>query len=317
MNALDTQPYRIQSAVLFIIFNRPDTTERVFEQIRAGRPARLYIAADGPRAQKGGEDTLCQQTRAIVSKLDWPCEVKTLFRESNLGCKNAVSSAIDWFFAHEEEGIILEDDCLPNNDFFKFCDTMLDRYRNDTRIRHIGGANLQHGKKWGEASYYYSNMTHIWGWACWRRVWQDYDKELGRYQVDEVRSKMETIFDDRFAVDAWMEIFVKLKAGEIDTWDYQLGFLNFLNNGLSVIPNVNLISNIGFGKNSTHTSDSNNPNANLPLQRLGEITHPLNISPQKQADYYTLKQDFNLDYRWARYNKPKRKFKRWLQSLLK
>ncbi|MEB0303236.1 nucleotide-diphospho-sugar transferase, partial [Mucilaginibacter sp. 5C4] len=124
-----TISYKTKSAVLFIVFNRPDTTDRVFEQIRAAQPSRLYVAADGPRAQKAGEDVLCERTRAITAKVDWPCEVKTLFRESNLGCKNAVSSAIDWFFNNEEEGIILEDDCLPNPDFFRFCDAMLDKYR--------------------------------------------------------------------------------------------------------------------------------------------------------------------------------------------
>ncbi|MGY4537519.1 hypothetical protein ACVW0P_001938 [Mucilaginibacter sp. UYNi724] len=311
------QVYLTQSAVLFIVFNRPDTTERIFAKIREATPPRLYIAADGPREQRPGEDLLCEQTRAIASKVDWPCEVKTLFRDTNLGCKNAVSSAIDWFFAHEEEGIILEDDCLPNNDFFRYCDVMLERYRHDTRIRHIGGANLQYGKKWGDASYYYSNMTHVWGWAGWRRVWNDYDKELGRYQVADVRAKLETIFDDRFAVDTWFETFVKVKAGEIDTWDYQYAFLNFFNNSLSVIPNYNLISNIGFGENSTHTRDANNPNANVPLQDLGEITHPLYVLSQKKADYFTLNQDFNLDYRWRRYNKTKRKLKRWVQNLFK
>lgn len=317
MNALATSSYKTKSAVLFIVFNRPDTTGRVFEQIRAAQPSRLYIAADGPRVQKAGENILCEQTRAVAAKVDWPCEVKTLFREDNLGCKNAVSSAIDWFFDNEEEGIILEDDCLPNPDFFRFCDAMLDKYRDNSRIRHIGGANLQHGKKWGDASYYYSNMTHVWGWAGWRRVWKDYDKNLSFYHPDDARTKLQAIFNDRFAVDTWIEIFTKVKAGEIDTWDYQLGYLNFYNNGLSVIPNVNLISNIGFGANSTHTSDVDNPNANIPLQELGEITHPLDMIPQKQADYYTLNLDFNLDYRWRRYNKPKRKLKRWLKNIFK
>ncbi|MFD0763440.1 nucleotide-diphospho-sugar transferase [Mucilaginibacter lutimaris] len=317
MEALANSAYQTQSAVLFIIFNRPDTTERVFARIREARPPRLYIAADGPRPQKPGEDALCRQTRTIAAKVDWPCEVKTLFRDVNLGCKEAVSSAVTWFFNNEEEGIVLEDDCLPNNDFFRFCDVMLERYRHDTRIRHIGGANLQQGNKRGEASYYYSNMTHVWGWAGWRRVWKDYDKELSPYHVTDVRAQLETIFDDSFAIDTWMEIFIKIKAGEIDTWDYQYGFLNFFNNSLSVIPNYNLISNIGFGENSTHTTDVGNPNANIPLQEFGDITHPLYVLPQKQADYYTLSHDFNLDYRWRRHNKTKRKLKRWVQGLFK
>ena len=126
MKIVTDEPYDIKSAVLFIIFNRPDTTKKVFDQIKAGKPGRLYIAADGPRMNRPGEEVLCRQTREIINDVDWPCEVKTLFRQTNQGCKEAVSSAIAWFFENEEEGIILEDDCLPNNSFFRFCDTLLE-----------------------------------------------------------------------------------------------------------------------------------------------------------------------------------------------
>ena len=164
--------YQTKSAVLFVVFNRPDTTKRVFEAIRLAKPKRLYITTDGPRPNMPDDVQLCKQTREIVSVVDWDCEVKTLFREENAGCKNGVSAAINWFFDHEEEGIILEDDCLPANSFFKFCDTLLEKYRYDTRVRHITGCNLQFGKKWGDASYYFSNLTNGWGWASWRRAWR-------------------------------------------------------------------------------------------------------------------------------------------------
>jgi hypothetical protein len=317
MSAPDNPVYKTQSPVLFIIFNRPDTTQRVFDKIKEAQPQRLYVAADGPRATKPTEAEMCEQARAIIKQVDWPCEVKTLFRDSNLGCKHAVSSAIDWYFENEEEGIILEDDCLPANDFFRYCDTMLEQYRYDTRIRHVGGCNLQMGKKWGDASYYFSNMTHVWGWAGWRRVWKEYDKELSRYHSNEVRPQLETIFSDKFIVDTWEELFNHVKGGRIDTWDYQLGFLNFFNNSLSVIPNVNLISNIGFGENSTHTTDANSLNANLPLGKLGDITHPLYVLPQKGADLFTLRYDFNIEARWKKYNRPKYKVKRWFKGLFK
>jgi hypothetical protein len=317
MSAPDNPVYKTQSPILFIIFNRPDTTQRVFDKIKETQPPRLYVAADGPRATKPTEAEMCEQARAIIKQVDWPCEVKMLFRDSNLGCKHAVSSAIDWYFENEEEGIILEDDCLPANDFFRYCDTMLERYRHDTRIRHVGGCNLQMGKKWGDASYYFSNMTHVWGWAGWRRVWKEYDKELSRYHSNEVRPQLETIFSDKFIVDTWEELFNHVKGGRIDTWDYQLGFLNFFNNSLSVIPNVNLISNIGFGENSTHTTDANSLNANLPLGKLGDITHPLYVLPQKGADLFTLRYDFNIEARWKKYNRPKYKVKRWFKGLFK
>ncbi|TWR23923.1 nucleotide-diphospho-sugar transferase [Mucilaginibacter achroorhodeus] len=309
--------YQTRSAVLFIVFNRPETTARVFERIAEAKPARLYIAADGPHADKERERELCDNTRAIAQNVNWPCEVKTLYRDHNLGCKEAVSSAITWFFEQEEEGIILEDDCLPNNDFFRFADEMLERYRFDERIRHIGGANLQFGKKWGDAGYYFSNMTHVWGWAGWRRVWKHYDKELSRYEPEEVRSQFENIFEDTFIVDTWVDIFKQVKAGKIDTWDYQLGIMNFFNNSLSVIPNVNLITNIGFGVSSTHTHNAEDRNANVPALPLGDIVHPKYMVPQKKADEATLIYDFNVLARRRRYNKPKRRFKRWVKNLFK
>jgi hypothetical protein len=310
------QNYQTRSAVLFIVFNRPEPTNRVFEKIREARPARLYVAADGPRSLKTGEDILCTETREIITKVDWPCEVKTLFQPVNLGCRDAVSTAISWFFDNEEEGIILEDDCLPASSFFYYCDEMLNRYRTDDRVRHIGGSNLQQGNTWGEHSYYFSNMTHVWGWASWRRVWKDYDKTLSRYQEAEVKQQLINIFNDEMIAADWTSIFTRVKNGEINTWDYQLAFLNFFNNSLSVIPNQNLISNIGFGVDATHTFDTANYNSNIPVQELTTITHPIYMVPEKRADFFTMDKDLNILHRKRRYNKPKRRFKRWLKSLV-
>ena len=156
--------YHTKSPVLFIIFNRTDTTLRVLEQIKKAKPARLYITADGPRLNRPGEDVACAKAKAEVLKaIDWECELKTLFREENLGPKHAVSSALDWFFEQEEEGIVLEHDCLPANSFFRFCDTLLEKYREDTRVWLISGSNLLKGRKWGNASYYFSQLTNGWG----------------------------------------------------------------------------------------------------------------------------------------------------------
>jgi hypothetical protein len=311
------EDYQTRSAVLFIIFNRPDTTARVFAQIKATRPPRLYIAADGPRNNCPEDIALCKQARDIATAVNWDCEVKTLFSEGNSGCKEAVSSAITWFFDNEEEGIILEDDCLPASDFFRFCDTLLDKYRFDTRIRHISGANLQHGKIWGNAAYYFSNMTFIWGWATWRRVWNDYDKELTKYDQKEVKEHLINIFDDPLIVDSWQHVFEEVKAGNIDTWDHQLGLVNFFNNSLSIIPNKNLVSNIGFGENAIHTIDANSLFANIPLAEINEITHPLYILPEKKADLFTIDYVFNIAERRRKQNLLRRRFKRWLKSLIK
>ena len=303
-----------KSAVLFIIFNRPDTTKQVFDRIRAAKPPRLYVAADGPRQSKPHEKDLCVAARAVVSEIDWACEVKTLFRDENLGCKNAVSSAIDWFFEHEEEGIILEDDCLPAASFFNFCDTLLEKYRYDTRIRHITGCNLQQGKKWGADTYYFSNMTHVWGWAGWRRVWKDYDKTLNKYNTEDVSNKLSNIFDDQLIVSSLKHIFDEVKAGKIDTWDYQLDFANLFYIVLSIIPNENLISNIGFGSNATHTTDNNSLYSNITLKEIGEITHPGYFLPEKQADLLVLKQVFNANGKKRKESPISKKVKKWAKS---
>lgn len=306
--------YLTKSPVLFLIFNRPDTTKVVFEAIRNARPLKLYIAADGPRIDRPAEDELCRQTRAIVENIDWDCEIKMLFRENNLGCKNAISSAIDWFFENEEEGIILEDDCLPSNSFFYFCDTLLEKYRFDTRIRHIAGCNLHMGKTWGVANTYFANQTHVWGWASWKRVWKDYDKDLKNYHEDEVRYQLSNIFSDAFVLDTWVEIFKNVKSGKIDTWDYQLAFINYFNNSLSINPNVNLISNIGFGNRATHTFEANHQYANLPLGKISEITFPKYTLPEKEADYAMFVRDFDLPSRWKKHNSLRRRIKRWLKK---
>jgi hypothetical protein len=314
MSQLAKAPYRTKSAVLFVIFNRPDTTLLVFEQIRAAKPKRLYIAADAPRADKPGEAQLCEEARAVVNSIDWKCEVKTLFRKENLGCRCAVSSAITWFFDNEEEGIILEDDCLPANSFFKFCDTLLEKYRNDTRIRHITGCNLQQGEKWGNGSYYFSNRTHVWGWASWKRVWKDYDNALEKYNTNEIAEHLESIYADPLVAETWVNIFNELKAGKINSWAYQLDFINLFNNGLAIIPNENLISNIGFGTVATNTSDVDNVYANVPIGEIGEITPPLFILPEKKADLKLLIPEFHIEERRRKQNLLRKRITRWFKS---
>ncbi|RAJ77452.1 hypothetical protein CLV59_107219 [Chitinophaga dinghuensis] len=309
--------YHVQSPILFLIFNRPDLTTRVFQQIRSVKPARLYVGADGPRPDKPGEAALCEQTRNIIQQVDWPCEVKTLFRKSNLGCKQAVSGAITWFFEQEEEGIIIEDDCLPADSFFRFCDYMLAHYRHDSRVRLITGANLQDGRKWGEATYFFSQYSHIWGWASWRRVWDRYDAELSAYTEADVSLHLPKIFSDPFLIQDWLRIFRELNQGKIDTWDYQLSFITFFENGLCVTPNVNLISNLGFREDATHTFDLQSLNANVPAGEITTIIHPKTFLPEKEADYYYMQKEFDLVNRWRRHNKPKRKLKRWLLQWFK
>jgi hypothetical protein len=289
----------------------------VFEQIRKAKPKRLYIAADGPRAGCPADGELCSRARNVIDQVDWDCELKTNFRAENAGCKECVSAAITWFFAQEDEGIILEDDCLPANSFFKFCDTLLEKYRHDAGVRHITGCNLQQGQKWGDGSYYFSNMTHVWGWAGWKRVWKDYDKDLDKFEKEEMTARLQDIFDNPLVVELYNKIFDEVKAGKVDAWGYQLDFANFFNKGLTIIPNENLISNIGFRSDATHTIDSNSIYAGIPVREIDEIIHPENMLPEKQAESFILEHVFKTSQVKGRGGKWLKKLKRRARYILK
>ena len=281
--------------VLFLIFNRPEVTERVFEAIRQAQPSRLYVAADGPRDGIIGELEKCVKVRQIATQVDWPCELKTLFRDQNLGCRVAVSSAIDWFFENETEGIILEDDCLPHPTFFKFCQELLERYRQDQRIALISGDNFQNGFRRSDDSYYFSRYNHIWGWASWRDRWQGtYDLNITAWPrileegrlLDMVGTRRETRF--------WTKIFEQSYRGEIDTWDYQWTFSCWLHGRVSVLPNVNLVSNLGFGYDATHTTSSSEFE-NLPTVEMQfPLLHPVSVVADRVLDMYTFRRLFKL-----------------------
>jgi len=265
---------QLKAPVLFLIFNRPDTTQRVFAAIRQAKPARLFVAADGPREDRPGEAEKCARARSIIENVDWDCKVVTLFREKNLGCRKAVSSAIDWFFENVEEGIILEDDCLPSRSFFMFCQELLEYYRNDTRIMQICGLNVL--KEWNRSgySYFFSNYGPIWGWASWRRAWKHYDVDMKLWPEIKGKKFYEDFCQNKEEAEYRQSLYDKVFSGEIDTWDYQWGFAKMVNHGLSVIPSVNLISNIGFDADATHTvADRNNPYATM---KTYDVKFPLN-----------------------------------------
>ena len=279
----------LNTPILFLIFNRPDTTRLVFEEIAKQQPSKLYIAADGPRTERVGEIELCHATRKIVDNITWPCEVKRLFREQNLGCKIAISGAINWFFDHEEEGIILEDDCLPNPDFFSYCEAMLDRYRTNDKVMHISGDNFQDGIKHGANSYYFSSYAHIWGWATWKRAWNKYSIGL---TLEESTSIIERKFKRYLERKYWKMVAAKLQSGEFNTWDYQWAFTLWKYEGLAIIPNVNLISNIGFGESSTHLKDKNHKFSKMGTAPLGKLVFNDKLEINKKADIITTKKMF-------------------------
>ena len=275
--------------VLFLIFNRPESTFRVFEQIKRYKPSRLFIAADGPR--NANEKVKCDEVRSITDRIDWPCDVKTLFREKNLGCGAAVSSAITWFFENAEEGIVLEDDCCPSQSFFKFCSILLEKYRFDERIGHISGFNIQGGIKRGSADYYFSEETQVWGWATWKRVWNKYDLSMNHLKEFEKSDQNPNLRNNKLHSLVALYDFKKVLKNKIDTWDYQYTYTNFINHSLSVIPNENLIENIGFTADATHTKEDNTIFSLNKAKEidLSSLKHPTIILPHKAADSYSFK----------------------------
>jgi hypothetical protein len=281
-----TVPAQLKTAVLFLVFNRPDITAHVFQVIRNAKPTRLYVAADGPRANREGEAEKCAKVREIVTAVDWSCEVRTLFREGNLGCKHAVSGGITWFFEHEERGIILEDDCLPHLDFFRFCEELLERYVDDERISVITGNNFQDGQKRGDASYYFSKYNHCWGWASWRRAWQHYQGDLPFWPAWSQSNDWLEINPDPVERRYWKKIFEAVRTGKIDSWAYPWTGSVWYKQGLTVTPNVNLVSNIGFDSTATHTFNSDVGYAHLKTVPIYPINHPQEVSVNLLADSY-------------------------------
>ncbi len=249
----------LATPVLFLVFNRPGTTIQVFNAIRKANPTILFIAADGPRPTREGEAEKCRAVREIVSNVDWDCEVKTLFRDENLGCGRAISGAINWFFEHVEEGIILEDDTLPSPSFFPYCSEILERYRHDTRIMEVSGTALPNQlMKKHEHSYYFSNWDHIWGWATWRRAWKHYDYAMTRYPDITEKKFLDQTYStlyERQYMDYVMETSY-INNDKVTWWSVQWGFARKINSGLVVVPLKNMIVNLGFGEEATNTANT-------------------------------------------------------------
>lgn len=273
--------------ILFLIFNRPDTTEKVFEIIRKIKPAKLFVSADGPRASKPGEKEKCDQTRKIIERVDWDCEVHRNFSNDNLGCKKGVVKGITWFFENVEEGIIIEDDCILEDSFFTFASELLEHYRKDERIMHIGAANFQDGIKRSDASYYFSKFCHVWGWATWRRAWKYYDMQIKNFPDFEASGKIKEILPDKKMQEHWLKLFRTVYENRLDTWDFQWVYTVWQRKGMSIIPNVNLVSNIGFGEEATHTKDTGHVLSEIETEKMHDLIHPQKIEINEEADRYT------------------------------
>ncbi len=258
---------RINTPILFLIFNRPDTTSEVFKEIRKATPKKLFIAADGSRPNIPGEKEKCDEVRKIIEHIDWDCEIKTLFRNENIGCKSAVSGAISWFFNHVEEGIILEDDCKPNESFFSFCQIMLDRYRDDNRVMMISGTNyLFNTEKDYKIDYFFSRYYAIWGWATWKRAWKMYNIEMKKWPYYRKKNYLWNIYRNWKIEFFFRNMFDLAYTNKVNTWDIQWVYTCIFQNTLAIVPIYNLISNIG--EDGTHTGNRKSRSIRMPTRMI-------------------------------------------------
>ena len=283
-----------KTPIALIIFNRPDRTEKIFKIISTIRPKKLFIIADGPRESVPGEKEICEKTRQIVKNIDWKCELFTNYSKENLGCGKRPSTGITWVFENVDRAIILEDDCVPHPTFFTFCEELLNRYENDERVMMISGNNFQFGKKRTEYSYYFSIFTHIWGWATWKRAWDYYDYNISQWPEAKNLNLLDNYFYDKKHILFWRSLFDKVYSDNNKSyWDYQWLLSCWLQNGLTIIPSVNLVSNDGAGEEATHTKEENEF-LNLETYEIGfPLNHPSLIIRNRGADLFTQNKIFS------------------------
>lgn len=279
----------MKTPVALFLFNRPELTRRVFDAIAAARPRQLFLVADGPRDQT--ERHRCDAARAVTECIDWPCEVRRDFADANLGCRRRMAGGIDWVFAQVERAILLEDDCVPDPSFFPFCEQLLDRYALDERVMMISGDNFQFGVSRTDASYYFSKITHVWGWGTWRRAWRHYDVTMRDWPAVRDSPWLEAHLGDRAVAAVFRRIFDNVHAGRVDTWDSQWTYAVWRQGGLTALPSGNLVTNVGFGADATHTKADQSIYSRLPTVPMRfPLRHPEEVEPHAEADAFSLRQ---------------------------
>jgi hypothetical protein len=277
--------------VLFIIFNRPESVQRVFNEIKRYQPEKLYVHADGPRPGNFSDEQKCLESRNIIKEqVDWDCDLKLLFRNENLGCGKGPASAISWFFENVEEGIIIEEDCLPHPDFFGYCSELLQRYRYNEKIMIIG-ATTYHDDYPCKYSYTFTNYGTMAAWATWKRVWDKFDYSLSGFSREELMTKLRSHFYSRFEYKNWLGLYDWIvKDKFLSYWDWQLHFVVFYHQGIAIRPKKNMISNFGVGPDATHTNyESGNAfKAHRPVFGCLPLSHPPEVNVDKKLDaaYY-------------------------------
>ena len=302
--------------ILLIIWKRPKVTLKLLQVLKKLKPSNIYIACDGPKQNDYENIEKVKLTRELVEKeINWTKDIKTLYSDINLGCKYGVSKAITWFFENESEGIILEDDCIPHLDFFVYCENLLHKFKDDERVWCISGSNHL-GKSIGKSSYFFSRYNHCWGWASWRRCWEKYDVEMSLWPEYEASKLLESNFPDKKEYSYWKSFFNKFyNDGCSNTWDYQWFFCSLINQGLTAIPNQNLIDNIGFGADATHTKKGKSPikvlNQIKNKSGIIPIIHPKFIVRSTLADKFLEIRNFSGPYFLS-----KMWFKKYIKKIL-
>lgn len=272
----------MRSAVLFLVFNRVETTAKVFEAIRQARPPKLYVAADAPRAGRNEEEQ-CNAVRKIATAIDWDCELYTLFQTSNKGMRGNTEEAFTWFLDAEGEGILLEDDTLPTAEFFTYCDELLERFRHDERVACIGACNFNFPHNYPHYSYFFSKNVATWGWGTWKRVW-DKHKEFEKMQQEVLaaNNSLDGFYPDRYENITVREKLNEVKQGKVNTWDFYFHMSTLMYGMMSVIPTRNMMVNLGFG-GGTNTLDLDHPSAKLVHEEMElPLIHP-DYMPQSRT----------------------------------
>jgi hypothetical protein len=287
--------------LLLIAWRRPHTLRQVINALRPLAPTRLFVACDGPNVDRPGEAAKVAATRAVIeTEIDWPCQIERLYSDVNQGCSVGPIRAITWFFEQVEEGIILEDDCVPHPDFFSYCASLLERYRHDTRVWCISGNNFQNAQWRGDGSYYFSRYNHCWGWASWRRCWHHYDADLIQWPTLRDSGLLDGIFEDALEREYWAQIWQRTYENiePITWWDYQWFFTCISHGGLTALPNNNLVSNVGFGDDATHTTGIAEPT--VADKGLADLITPSFVLRNTAADHYTFNHICSMNYRKSR-----------------
>jgi len=282
----------MKAPVALILFNRPKFTRKVFQRIAESKPDKLFLIADGPREGNNDDIEKCAKTRKVVENVPWECDVYRNYSDKNMGCGVRPATGISWVFEHVDRAIILEDDCLPDLSFFRFCDELLEKYKDDNRVMQINGNNFQLGNKRTDHSYYFSKYPLTWGWATWRRAWEYYDYQIKLWQEFQDTDFPLGITRNEDAAIYWRHHFKNaFQSNEVSFWDYQWTFTFWIQNGLSISPKNTLVSNIGFGENATHTKSKSNPYAYRPLSKMQfPLKHPPYMVPNKEADDFFVHQ---------------------------